>query len=238
MPIGPPAVIAYNWTGFYAGATVGGIGANFDPRTSTGPADYLNLVEAVSVTSSGTQTINPRSFTGGFEAGYNWQWSRFLVGFEVDLSVFRLAGTAISNAPYPDAPFTYAVTTSINSNWLFTALPRVGFVANEWLFYVTGGLALTSLNATFLFGDTNGAAENGTFATTKVGSALGGGIEVGLWDGWTVKGEYLYVDFGQTSVVMAGFQIDRAMNIQALPASRLLNCERQATTTPSSCGTG
>ncbi len=72
MPIGAPAVIAYNWTGFYAGATVGGIGANFDPRTSTGPADYLNLVEAVSVTSSGTQTINPRSFTGGFEAGYNW----------------------------------------------------------------------------------------------------------------------------------------------------------------------
>ena len=114
-----------------------------------------------------------------------------------------MSGNAISIAPYPGLAANYAITTSINSNWLFTARPRIGILANNWLLYVTGGLAVTDLSATFLFGDNfgAGAAENGVFTTTRVGGVVGGGIETALWDHWSVKAEYLYVDFGTVTVI-------------------------------------
>jgi outer membrane immunogenic protein len=197
-----PLPVAYTWTGFYAGATAGGAWGTFDPQTAATSNTYLGAASNVAaVNAAGMQSINPRSFTAGLEAGYNWQWGGLVAGLEVDMESFRLAGNAINGAPYPTSPAnSFAVTTSINSNWLFTARPRIGYAANNWLFYVTGGLALTSQSATFMFGDTFNATEGGTFTTTKVGGVYGGGVELALWDRWSVKGEYLHVDFGQTTV--------------------------------------
>jgi outer membrane immunogenic protein len=35
-----------------------------------------------------------------------------------------------------------------------------------------------------------------SLSSTKVGYAVGAGVEAGLWGNWTLKAEYLYVDFG------------------------------------------
>jgi outer membrane immunogenic protein len=61
--------------------------------------------------------------------------------------------------------------------------------------YVTGGLA---------YGDVTTTASllaNGAFVALKtdaikVGGVIGGGVETFVWNGWTVKLEYLYIDFG------------------------------------------
>jgi opacity protein-like surface antigen len=70
------------------------------------------------------------------------------------------------------------------SDWLLTARPRLGFVtSNNWLFYATGGLAVTRLHTDITFDDNNPnvfAEEFGKIDTTKVGYAVGGGIEAPL----------------------------------------------------------
>jgi outer membrane immunogenic protein len=197
----PAYAPAYSWTGFYAGATAGGIWGTFDPSTSTIADGYVNAAQAAAISASGSQSIKPSSVIGGVELGYNWQYGNIVTGFEIDAQAYRLSGNAISTAPYPGAAGNYSVTTSINSNWLFTARPRIGMLANNWLFYVTGGLAVTDLSATFLFGDTLGAAENATFTNTRVGGVVGGGIEAALWDHWSLKAEYLYTGFGTITLV-------------------------------------
>jgi outer membrane immunogenic protein len=207
----PAYAPAYSWTGFYAGATAGGVWGTFDPSTSTIADGYLSAANAAAVSATGSQSIKPSSAIGGVELGYNWQYGNIVTGFEIDAQAYRLSGNAITIAPYAAGGGTFSVTTSINSNWLFTARPRIGILANNWLFYATGGLAVTDLSATFLFGDVFGAFENGTFTNTRVGGVVGGGIEAALWDHWSLKAEYLYVGFGTVTV------ISNNLNLGAFP---------------------
>src|SRR5437763_8050000 len=44
-----------------------------------------------------------------------------------------------------------------------------------------------------------GASESASAAAVKTGLALGGGLEWGLTNRWTVKGEYLYLNFGNVT---------------------------------------
>jgi len=91
--------------------------------------------------------------------------------------------------------------SNASTSWLATGRGRVGIAANNWLFYATGGVAFTNLDANFNFTDTfANAAESASISGTRVGWTAGGGIEAGLWQGWSVKAEYLFVDFGSVSV--------------------------------------
>ena len=80
--------------------------------------------------------------------------------------------------------------------WFGTLRGRFGVTpADRWWLYVTGGLA---------YGDvitTESLAINGGFAslttdTIRLGWVVGAGIEAFVWTNWTVKLEYLYIDFG------------------------------------------
>ena len=91
--------------------------------------------------------------------------------------------------------------TTVSTDWLLTVRPRIGIANGNWLFYATGGLAVSNLKGNFTFTDTFGpAAESASFNTTKAGWTAGGGVEVGLGGNWTAKAEYLYLDFGAESV--------------------------------------
>jgi outer membrane immunogenic protein len=203
-----PAVVApmaYNWTGFYIGANAGGAWGTFDPSTAVvfSPTGYFATTSTPAITTAGAQVIKPNGFTGGFEAGVNWQAGNFVFGVEGDIESFRLSGNATSGPVlYPCcAPTSFTVMSNASTSWLATGRGRLGVAANNWLFYATGGVAFTNLNANFNFTDTFAtAAESASISGTKVGWTAGGGIEAGLWQGWSVKAEYLYVDFGSVSV--------------------------------------
>ena len=150
----------------------------------------------------GAQTVNSNGFTGGGQAGYNLQTGNIVWGVEVDFNYFGLTGSTSGSAVYPCcAPTTFTVNSSVKTDWLLTARPRIGYASGNWLFYATGGLAVTNLKGSFTFTDTfAAAAESASFNTTKVGWTAGAGVEVGLGGNWTAKAEYLYVDFGSVSV--------------------------------------
>jgi outer membrane immunogenic protein len=106
-----------------------------------------------------------------------------------------------SGAVYPCcAPTAFTVTSNVSTTWLATIRGRLGYAVNNWLFFVTGGAAFTDLRGNFAFSDTfANAAESASFSDTKTGYTVGGGVEAGLWGNWSVKGEYLYANFGTLS---------------------------------------
>jgi outer membrane immunogenic protein len=210
-----PVVVApavYDWTGFYVGGTLGGAWGTFDPSTSTvfSPTGYFNATSVPVVNAAGSQSIKPSGFTGGLEAGYNWQVSNIVVGIEGDFQSFRLRGSSSGSGVFPCcAPSSFTIASSASTNWLATARGRIGFAADKWLFFATGGAAFTDLNGTSAYTDNCfavpacGGGPGGPLTTeavslssTKVGYAAGAGVEAGLWGNWTLKAEYLYVDFG------------------------------------------
>jgi outer membrane immunogenic protein len=141
-------------------------------------------------------------FTGGAQAGYDWQFNSTVVGIEADLDAFhaRASRTGIGTPPLLGAQAT--ITNSVAADWLFTARGRLGWAfSNNILAYATGGLAVTRLNASNSYSDVSAGILSGTgagtwnAAATKTGWTVGGGLEWALTKNWSARAEYLYVHF-------------------------------------------
>lgn len=201
----PVMAPAYNWTGFYVGANVGGQWGSADPTTSTiwTPAGYFGTSSVPAINAVGAQGINSASVTGGFTAGYNWQANNAVLGLEGDINYFGFKGSASGSAIYPCcAPDTFTVNSSVSADWLATIRGRIGFLAAPaWLIYGTGGAAISEVKGNFTFTDTffGGAAESGAIRGTRIGWTAGVGTEYAVGGGWSLKAEYLYVDLGRAT---------------------------------------
>jgi outer membrane immunogenic protein len=119
----------------------------------------------------------------------------------VDFNALGLSDSRSVTTTYISAPATtFTINQSVKTDWLFTARPRIGWTVDNWLLYVTGGLAVTELKYANTFTDTFGPAfESGSVSQTKVGWVVGESVEYGLTRNWSVKAEYLYIDFGDVS---------------------------------------
>jgi outer membrane immunogenic protein len=206
----PAAVAAYNWTGWYVGLNAGGNWGQSQPSTAPAIAGaFVGCPACVAdVASAGGQSFNTSGFTGGIFGGYNYQFGNLLAGIEVDFQYFRSAGSNVVTANSAACPCNITIRSSMSTDWLFTARPRLGFVANNWLFYGTGGLAVTNLKANWSYADdfTSGAgSESASASSTKAGWAVGGGIETALPGNWLLGAEYLYVSFNNISAVSTNF---------------------------------
>jgi len=162
---------------------------------------------AIAIDAAGTGSMSGSAFTGGGQIGYNWQNSSLVYGLEADFESFRLRTSRLASANYPvvhgpSVPAkTFTVTSSVDTDWLFTARGRVGWAFTNLLAYATGGLAITNPSATHTFTDTPGIPAAGTWSNseTKVGWTVGGGLEWAMNRNWTVKAEYLYLNFGSVN---------------------------------------
>ena len=76
---------------------------------------------------------------------------------------------------------------------------RVGVTFNPLLVYVTGGFAYGHLS-NFVDGPGLPGAPL-SFSAIATGYALGGGVEYALDRAWSVKAEYLYLNFGKNDPV-------------------------------------
>jgi outer membrane immunogenic protein len=202
-PPPPPADAVYSWSGFYVGGVIGGEWGSSDSTTSVAanpPGGEFAPPILAAFTANGNQSIKPAGFTGGAEAGYNWQIYNYLVGVEGDIEALHLRGSATTGPVVQPlvAPATFTISSSASTNWLATLRGRLGVTAGNWLFFATGGAAFTTLRANFTFSETfYGAAPTfGSLSSAKTGYAVGGGIEGAFWQHWSAKAEYLYVQFG------------------------------------------
>jgi outer membrane immunogenic protein len=193
------------WQGVYAGGNIGGALARSTANTSTvfRLTGYFDAASLPAIDTAGRQKLNAHDFTGGLEAGANGQIGNVVFGAETDYESLRLSSSQNSSLPYTCCTTTsFAVNQSYKTRWLFTARPRVGYAIGQALVFATGGVAVTKVNYQEVFTDTfANANESGAVDKTRTGWAGGFGAAYQLPKGhWSVKGEYLYTDFGRTTM--------------------------------------
>jgi outer membrane immunogenic protein len=197
-----PALVPYNWTGGYIGGHLGygwGKGdTRFEPLPSA--ATFINLQPQ-------TVRVRPRGIFGGGQLGYNWQFGSVVVGGEGSLSVANIKKTVIVNpiiqnngTPFAGAGFLAA---GQKVKWLGSVRPRLGAAFGKVLVYGTAGFAYARIDyaATTDFRPVGTTQYPAAFSKTRKGWTAGGGVEIAVGGNWSVKGEYLYYDLGNTTFI-------------------------------------
>ena len=195
---GVPVVTAYNWTGFYIGANAGGHFARDDISASSLPI-FGNAPAAIVFNDVFPTRLSPTGGIAGMQIGYNWQVGRMLLGLEVDGNwVGGSASRTLKPLPPPFDPTDFVINTS-KAQFLTTVRPRWGVALDRWLIYVTGGLAFEAFITSDIFSFATGFAQFDK-RNTRTGETVGGGVEYAILDSWTLKLEYLYLNFGSYDV--------------------------------------
>jgi outer membrane immunogenic protein len=188
----PIVAPAYSWTGFYLGLNAGYSWGHQDN-------DLVVAATGVTVLSNGDHIDG---FIGGGQIGYNWQFNQWVLGLEADFqgsgqdadgSFFLPAIVGAAAIPATTISYTDKL------KWFGTVRGRVGWASDRWLAYLTGGWAYGRGEIS----GTSTAAATTTFSATQdySGWTVGGGIEWAFQDRWSVKAEYLYIDFGDGPTV-------------------------------------
>lgn len=196
LPLAPayqaPIVVpvpVYTWTGLYLGIN-GGYG--FGQQT---PGSLFG--DAFSAFN-----YNANGWLGGLTAGAQIQNGHTLLGLEADIDWAHINGSSTGTVSFNGFPMGTATLSSTLSS-VSTARARVGYALDNWLFFVTGGLAVTNETST-LTGPIGFACGTGAFnsppcsspATLHLGLAAGAGIEYGITQNLSAKGEWIWVGAG------------------------------------------
>jgi outer membrane immunogenic protein len=190
MPVKGPRVTpapTWSWTGFYAG---GHRGYAWQRNATSGA--YLDGA----VLRPFDHAYDPKGFMGGAQIGYNWQTGRIVFGLEADISSLSSSGSVTTVV----VPNVATVTSSNRIRWMGTVRGRLGVAAAErTMIFATGGLAYGGLRHDHMSNE-DGAIANWRASKTKVGYAIGGGVEHAVHKNVSVRLEGLYVDFGKTTM--------------------------------------
>ncbi|WP_375412427.1 outer membrane protein [uncultured Bradyrhizobium sp.] len=180
----PAPVMVYNWTGCYIGGNVGGGWARTNQTRSTrvGVAALADFGR-----SEGTDVI------GGAQIGCDYQFAgNWVVGVQ---GMFDFGNIDSSHAISAFPTFT-----SVNrTRDVFTATGRIGYLfAPQVLGYVKGGGAWARIDHNIF--QPGGALSESATGVDRQGWTVGGGLEWMFAPGWSVFGEYNYIDFGRRDI--------------------------------------
>ncbi|MFB9264558.1 outer membrane protein [Bradyrhizobium erythrophlei] len=193
----PPPMIAavYDWSGFYIGIN-GGWGSSRNSWDSVAP--FLVGPEGSHDATGGT--------VGG-QIGYRWQSGTWVFGLEGQGNWADFTGSNTSLL-FPG----FANRSKIDAFGLFTG--QIGYAANNVLFYVKGGGAVTDSKYRI-----NNLATGALFASTgdntRWGGTVGVGLEYGFAPNWSAAIEYDHL-----------FMQDRTLNFTAPVTGAIVASDR------------
>ena len=105
--------------------------------------------------------------------------------------------------------------SSLELGWQGTVRARLGYTQGAWLFYATGGLAFIQANWSETVGTVGGSPATANFSDVLTGWTVGGGVETFIAPQWIARLEYLYEDFGRSSVPLAFTSRTGNLDLQA-----------------------
>ncbi len=167
-PLAATPAPANDWSGFYAGIH-GGYGFGETELSIPGLVTDYDI----------------DGWLAGAQAGYNIQSGMWLFGVEADIAYSSIDGSIT----IPGQPPT---TIATDIDWLATIRARAGLHYDQWMPYITGGVAFAEVDHTISPGGIFGPGVS--LSDTLVGWTVGGGVEAMFNPNWTAKIEYLYVD--------------------------------------------
>ena len=209
----------FTWSGCYVGGTVGYKWGTSKQTYDGVRAGVPDLFVPAGTDLTGNYSVNGP--VGGAEIGCNYQTGNWVWGVEVDASwadasgQASTSGTASAGFPAPNAVNPNRVFYT-NERWLATARGRLGYAADKWLWYVTGGVAYSGFDVNNDL-PLNGVTFNRVATrVNRTGWIVGIGTEYALLGGWSVKSEWLYTNFGTFNY---GNELPAAINcVQCLGA--------------------
>jgi outer membrane immunogenic protein len=175
----------FDWSGFYIGVHAGYAWAN-----RNGCWDFGSTTVDCGTDFDETFDYGQKGPLVGAQGGYNWAWSNFLLGVEVDASLADVTGE-LNPGDTDGGVGTW--------NWLASASARLGWAHNNWLLYAKGGYAL---------GDFDFAGNSGcNFNMNHHGPLAGAGVEWRFSQHASVKLEYnhIWFDTRKTPCTAFGF---------------------------------
>lgn len=126
-------------------------------------------------------------WVGGAYMGYNFQTgTNWVLGIEGDINAANKSG-GVNNDP----------NDSVSNTWDGSVRGRVGYAADRFLVYGTGGV---------LFGNVKGSNNITTESTTKVGWTVGAGVEAALTDNVVGRVELRHKNLGSVDFGNIGTQ--------------------------------
>ena len=178
------SMYAADWTGFYAGVIGGVSSATSRHDEDGGPG------------TSGD--FNQSGFMIGGTAGYNWQMDSVVFGVESDLSYSTVSGS-------DDGLCGGSCYTDLQA--FGTLRARLGYAAEGFMPYVTGGLATGLVHS----------GQTGMDGSSwELGWAVGGGVEAQVSPDMTIKAEYLRASLTDSGYSSGGNSVtvqERGINV-------------------------
>jgi outer membrane immunogenic protein len=188
----PPAVVGYDWSGWYVGLNGGGGWSNKN----------WNL-DAIGVTPffAPEGTANATGGVAGGQFGYRFMTGPWVFGFEGLGDWANLKGTRLSNP----AAFGPTVTNESKVDALGLLVGTFGYSWNNVLLYTNNGIGITSDKYRGITTATNVAFDQGK--EWRIGYAAGVGLEYGFAPNWSAAIEYDHL-----------FMFDSAVAMTAIPS--------------------
>lgn len=136
----------------------------------------------------GSANLDSGSAFGGLQAGYNWQINQFVFGLETDFGYGSSSETAND--------------FGTKATWEGTTRARAGVAFDRFLVYGTAGLA---------YADFETRNFDATSKDWRLGWAAGAGLEYAVTKNVSVKGEYLYTDYGTEKANGAEYDLSNSL---------------------------
>jgi outer membrane immunogenic protein len=199
----PPPPECPNWCGFYIGAFGGykfvdtDFDLDLDGDWDDNPifADERDALEHF-----GNNDVDADGGEVGGLLGFNFCLGHWLFGLEAAGGYLWARDSFVTDhffVPLNGAEDHWS--TSFKTHYLATVGPRFGYTFCRWMPYITGGVA---------FGDVDWEQQDtehdqffrqgGDESETLVGWFAGGGMEFALTNHWRLRGQYEYVDLGDS----------------------------------------
>jgi outer membrane immunogenic protein len=172
----------FSWAGIYIGTHTGVAAGS---TTSANVAHYGGFDAGVPL----SYDLNPVGIFGGGQIGYNWQLGTVVFGAEFDGGYLGARSRVVQNDDLVEVKYgAYGALTG-----------RAGLAFDRLMTYVKGGAAVASIKNTA--SDTDGSViDSLDFSQVSKGHwgwTAGAGFEYAIAPNWTVKSEYLFMDFGR-----------------------------------------